>query len=62
MGFVTLGSGHVIHTSQLPNLNPPGSIEVAVFNEETGGWDIIVEKTLDPDISDIVTTNLSEPI
>lgn len=58
MGFITLGSGHKIHASQLSDLNPPGSIEVTAFNEKTGKWDVIVPKDvnqkLDTQLADLV--------
>lgn len=53
MGFIELGSGHVVHGSQLPDLNPDGSIEVLVFNEAFGVWQTLIAKSVDLD-GDIV--------
>lgn len=57
MGFITLGSGHTIHASLLPVLNPPGSIEVVVFNEATGDWEVIVPKDCPCEVVDLVNEN-----
>jgi len=49
MGFITLDSGHVVHASCLPPLNPHGGIEIVWIDPETGKIHTLVEKTVDLD-------------
>jgi hypothetical protein len=56
MGFITLGSGHVVHASLLPNLNPPGSIEAWGWDSSTGEWYCLV-----PSQKSVSADELPEP-